>query len=97
MRTQAILVTKITFIGLTNTEYTHIVVNNNSVVINNINRAKFKEVCSDFNLHEAKSNEYLGTYTPSLGHIFVDDNFQSTLNNNKSLKEFILDSIDEDY
>ena len=87
---QAILISKINFIGITGSEYYHIICDKNSVVINPLERKQALQIIEDDQLILAKPEDYLGQYNSKLGRIYTDTDFQSTVNSNPKQKEYII-------
>ena len=87
---QAILISKINFIGITGSEYYHIICDKNSVVINPLDRKQALQIIENDQLILAKPEDYLGEYDSKLGKIYVDADFQSTINSNPKQKEYII-------
>ena len=91
---QAILISKIIFAGISGLEYFHIICENNSVIINPLERKKAFEIIKDNQLVLAKPETYLGQYAPKLGKIYTDSDFQSTVNANPKQKNLIFQLLE---
>ena len=87
---QAILISKISFAGIVGSEYFHIICDENSVVINPLERKQALQIIEDDQLILAKPEDYLGQYNSKLGRIYVNADFQSTVNSNPKQKEYII-------
>ena len=68
---QAILISKIIFAGISGLEYFHIICENNSVIINPLERKKALEIIKEEQLVLAKPETYLGQYDPKLGRFSI--------------------------
>ena len=90
----AILISKIIFAGISGLEYFHIICENNSVIINPLERKKAFEIIKDNQLVLAKPETYLGQYDPKLGKIYTDSDFQSTVNANPKQKNLIFQLLE---
>ena len=91
---QAILISKIIFAGMSGLEYFHIICENNSVIINPLERKKALSIIKDNQLTLARPETYLGQYDPKLGRIYTDDDFQSTVNANPKQKNLIFQLLE---
>ena len=91
---QEILISKIIFAGISGLEYFHIICENNSVIINPLERKKALEIIKEEQLVLAKPETYLGQYDPKLGRIYTDDDFQSTVNANPKQKNLIFQLLE---
>lgn len=91
---QAILISKIIFAGISGLEYFHIICENNSVIINPLERKKAFSIIKDNQLTLAKPETYLGQYDPKLGRIYTDSDFQSTVNANPKQKNLIFQLLE---
>lgn len=91
---QAILISKIIFAGMSGLEYFHIICENNSVIINPLERKKAFEIIKEEHLTLAKPETYLGQYDPKLGRIYTDSDFQSTVNVNPKQKNLIFQLLE---
>ena len=91
---QAILISKINFIGITGSEYFHIIYKNNGIVINPLERKQALKIIEDNQLVLAKPETYLGQYDPKLGKIYTDGDFQSTVNANPKQKNLIFQLLE---
>ena len=80
---------------LTETEYFHIICDDNSVVINPVDRKQAFQIIEDNKLILAKPEDYLGQYDPKLGKIYTDPNFQSTVNSNPKQKKYIFKLLEK--
>lgn len=92
---QAILISKISFAGIVGSEYFHIICDENSVVINPVDRNQAFQIIEDNKLILAKPEDYLGQYDPKLGKIYTDSNFQSTVNSNPKQKKYIFKLLEK--
>lgn len=92
---QAILISKISFVGIVGSEYFHIICDDNSVVINPVDRKQAFQIIEDNKLTLAKPEDYLGQYDPKLGKIYTDPNFQSTVNSNPKQKKYIFKLLEK--
>ena len=91
---QAILMSKITFAGISGFEYFHIIYKNNGIVIHPLERKQALKIIEDNQLVLAKPETYLGQYDPKLGRIYTDDDFQSTVNANPKQKNLIFQLLE---
>ena len=85
---QAILISKISFVGIVGSEYFHIICDENSVVINPVDRKQAFQIIEDNKLTLAKPEDYLGK-------IYTDPNFQSTVNSNPKQKKYIFKLLEK--
>lgn len=93
---QAILIAKITFAGISGSEYFHIICENNSVVINPLERKQALEIIEDNQLVLAKPETYLGTYDVKLGRIYTDADFQHFVNSNPKQKNLLFQLLENE-
>lgn len=93
---QAILMSKITFAGISGFEYFHIIYKNNGIVINPLERKQALKIIEDNQLVLAKPETYLGEYDSKLGKIYVDTDFQSTINSNPKQKNLIFQLLENE-
>ena len=91
---QAILMSKITFAGISGFEYFHIIHKNNGIVIHPLDRKQALKIIEDNQLVLAKPETYLGQYDPKLGKIYTDGDFQSTVNANPKQKNLIFQLLE---
>lgn len=93
---QAILIAKNTFAGISGSEYFHIICENNSVVINPLERKQALEIIEDNQLVLAKPETYLGTYDVKLGRIYTDADFQHFVNSNPKQKNLLFQLLENE-